>query len=162
MIATAGTVTGLLFGFETFLVTNISKEYELLIFAMISLVTAIIINITSVFLSIIVSRIRTYYFVMMHDVFFLEKDVLKKDIEVEENYNEKEIEEYKNMDIKEFQDILIHDYLSCIKDNSETNDSKATKVAWSQRIFLLSLAIIPVLAIMVLHAFFVGAINVPR
>jgi hypothetical protein len=66
------------------------------------------------------------------------------------------------MDIKDFQDIIIHDLLSSNKHNSEINDSKAAKVTWSQRIFLISLVIIPIIVIIVLHAFTAGSINITR
>lgn len=162
MIATAGTVTGLLFGFGTFLVTNIDRNYIFLNYAMISLIVAIIATIVSVFLSMISSRIRTYNFVMKHDSFFLNGDSRKKGNGEDENYNENAIEEYKKMATEGFQDIIIHDFLASNKHNSEINDSKAVMVVWSQRTFMVGLVIITILVLIVLHAFMLGSITITK
>ena len=43
-MATSGTITGLLFGFGTFLVTKILLNYEILYFSIASLIVEIILN----------------------------------------------------------------------------------------------------------------------
>ena len=63
---------------------------------------------------------------MKHDVFFKNGSIEKND-ELDENYNEDEIEEVQGYDIKDFQDIMIHDYLTCSKRNSESNNTKLQK-----------------------------------
>ena len=50
LMATSGTVTGLLFGFGTFLVTKILLNYEFLYFSIASLIVAIIVYIFLLFI----------------------------------------------------------------------------------------------------------------
>ncbi len=50
LMATSGTVTGLLFGFGTFLVTKILLNYEFLYFSIASLIVAIIVYIFFLFI----------------------------------------------------------------------------------------------------------------
>ena len=145
MLATAGTVTGLLFGFGTFLVSNIELDYQFISFAFFLLIIAIIANISSVFLSILAFKMRRYTYVLGSDLF------LKKT-----GYPVKVIEEAKNYDIDRLKNILdkqpttlttdlIFTYITINKKNYEMNDRKGLMVLLAQWIFIASLMTIPFL-----------------
>jgi hypothetical protein len=64
LMATSGTVTGLLFGFDTFLVTKILLNYEYLYPSIASLIIAIVANLTSFILCMLAFKVKDYFFVM--------------------------------------------------------------------------------------------------
>jgi len=64
MIATSGTVTSLLFGFGTFILSRLKPDYTLLDYAIISLIVVILVNIGSVILSILAFRLQRYKYAM--------------------------------------------------------------------------------------------------
>jgi hypothetical protein len=161
MMATAGTVTGLLFGFGTFLVTKIDPTYGLLYFAIISLLAAIITNIFCVLMCIKAYYVRDYYFVARNKS-LLKKDInfyTAKEIEALEPLNDDKIREYVHMGKSEFQWLLTRTYIMYTLKNADNNDKKTANVRFAQISFLIGLVLIPILLAIVLHASSVGAIN---
>jgi lipopolysaccharide export LptBFGC system permease protein LptF len=151
--STAGTVTGLLFGFGTLLISNINASYVFLYYTISLFIIAIIANIITVFLCIWISRVREYRLVMSHNIFFRQEGQPERIRESGRNYNEYNIDEFKNAKIPDFQNLMIHEYLYCNKFNNELNARKAIMLYYAQIIFLFSLLILPILVILVLHAF---------
>lgn len=157
MIATAGTVTGLLFGFGTFLITNIITNYQFISYAIGLLIIAIVSNVFAVFLCILSSRIRDYQFVAKHYPFFKRDGYSRAIRRAAQNYNEEYLRRLK--DAPNLREILVKSYLSCNKLNHEINEIRARKVLWAQTIFLISLIIFPILVGFVLHAYVTGGIT---
>lgn len=154
IISIAGAVSSLLFGFGTFLLTRMEPSYELVGVAMIILGVAVVLDAISVGLAFWASRIRKYQFVMTTTrKFFQQEQYTTKEIKQAKNYNVKEIEKFMHMTHEEFNDMIIHDHLSCIKLNSETNRFKAKLIMAAQITFLTSLVLIPILLFIVFQAF---------
>jgi hypothetical protein len=164
MMATAGTVTSLLFGFGTFLVARIEPTYALLYFAILSLLlAAIITNIFSVFMCVKAYYVRDYYFVAK-DKSFLKKNpnsyTAKDDIAGLKGLDDDRIRHYIEMEESDFKLSLIRTYIRYNLINADNNDKKAKYVTLAQLTFLIGLVIIPILLAIVLHASSVGAINI--
>jgi len=153
MIATSGTVTSLLFGFGTFILSRLKPDYTLLDYAIISLIGVILINIGSVFLAILAFRLQKYKYAMTPERFFQIENYTEEEIKEGTNFNNKEIKDFETKPIADFQCDMIHDYLECNIYNAKKNCSKAKQVIWSQRIFLISLVIIPILLLIIINAF---------
>ena len=94
MLATAGTVTGLLFGFGTFLVSNIKPDFELISYAMFFLLLAIVSNIISVILSVFAFRMLRYQYVISLNYFLTDSGYDMKTRKSAENYDEGEIDRF--------------------------------------------------------------------
>ena len=159
MLATAGTVTGLLFGFGTFLVSNIKSDYELITFAMFFLLVAIGSNIVSVILSIFAFKMRRYQYVINPNYFFKDIGYDIKTRKGAENYDDKEIDKF-TANLEDMEKDLIKSYITCNKLNFLVNDKKGYLVLWAQMIFLIGLLIIPLLVVVVLQAYMTGAVIV--
>jgi hypothetical protein len=163
MMATAGTVTTLLFGFGTFLVTRIEPTYALLYFAILSLLAAIITNIFCVFMCVKAYYVRDYYFVA-RDKSFLKKNPnsydAKDDIAGLKGLDDDRIRHYIQMEESDFKLWLTRTYIAYTLINADNNDKKAKNIALAQLTFLIGLVIIPILLAIVLHASSVGAINI--
>jgi hypothetical protein len=161
MTAAAGTVAGLLFGFGTFLISNISPTYVFIYYAISLLIVGISGNIVTVLFCIYASRAQRYDFTMKHEIFFKKEQGQYERIKEEEGIlDEDTINAYKNASLNEFQDRIIRDYLGSNKFNHELNEKKGRMVYYAQIIFLGSLIIFPVLVVLVLHAFLTNAITV--
>jgi hypothetical protein len=152
-IATSGTVTSLLFGFGTFILSRLKPDYTLIDYAIISLIVAILINIGSVILSILAFRLQKYKYAMTPERFFQTANYTEEEIEEGKNFNNKEINDFQTKPITEFQHDMILDYLECNIYNAKKNYSKAKWAILSQRIFLFSLVIIPIILAIIIHAF---------
>jgi hypothetical protein len=163
MMATAGTVTSLLFGFGTFLVARVEPTYALLYFAILSLLLAsIITNIFSVFMCVKAYYVRDYYFVAK-DKSFLKKNPNSynaKDIAGLKGLDDDRIRHYIEMRESDFKLGLIRTYIAYTLINADNNDKKAKYITLAQLTFLIGLVIIPILLAIVLHASSVGAINI--
>ena len=162
MMATAGTVTSLLFGFGTFLVTRIEPTYALLYFAILSLLAAIITNIFSVVMCVKAYYVRDYYFVAK-DKSFLKDNANSynaKDIAGLKGLDDDRIRDYIQMEESDFKLWLTRTYIAYTLINADNNDKKAKNITLAQLTFLIGLAIIPILLAIVLHASSVGAINI--
>jgi hypothetical protein len=163
MMATAGTVTSLLFGFGTFLVARVEPIYALLYFAILSLLLATIItNIFSVFMCVKAYYVRDYYFVAK-DKSFLKKNPNSynaKDIAGLKGLDDDRIRHYIEMEESDFKLWLTRTYIAYTLINADNNDKKAKNITLAQLTFLIGLVIIPILLAIVLHASSVGAINI--
>jgi hypothetical protein len=60
------------------------------------------------------------------------------------------IDEYKDSDQPEFYDAIIESYLWCIKQNSENNDNKVSKITWSQYFFIAGILTVPLITAIIL------------
>jgi hypothetical protein len=154
MMATAGTVITLLFGFGTLVVT-ISPTYALVDFVILSLLAAIITNIFSVFICVKAYYVRDYYFVAK-DKSFLKKNPnsynAKDDIAGLKGLDDDRIRHYIEMEESDFKLWLIRTYIAYSLINADNNDKKAKYVTLAQLTFLIGLVIIPIPLAMVLHA----------
>ena len=159
MLATAGTVTGLLFGFGTFLVSNIKPDFELISYAMFFLLLAIVSNIISVILSVFAFRMLRYQYVISLNYFLTDSGYDMKTRKSAENYDEGEIDRFLT-DIAAMENSLIKSYITCNKLNALINDKKGNRVLWAQMIFLIGLLIVPLLVVVVLQAYLTGAVIV--
>jgi hypothetical protein len=163
MMATAGTVTSLLFGFGTLLVARVEPTYALLYSAILSLLlAAIITNIFCVFMCIKAYYVRDYYFVAK-DKSFLKKNPNSynaKDIAGLKGLDDDRIRHYVEMEESDFKLGLIRTYIAYTLINADNNDKKAKNITLAQLTFLIGLVIIPILLAIVLHASSVGAINI--
>lgn len=160
MLAAAGTVTGLLFGFGTFLVSNLDPNYQYVYHAIILLVIAIVTNIVSVFLCVFAFKMLRYEYVIRANYFLKDCDYSEQAIEGAENYDEELINSEMQKEIADFEKDLIHDYITCNKLNQSINNRKGNRVLWAQMIFLVSLIIIPILVGVLLNAFLEGKIRI--
>jgi hypothetical protein len=110
LMATSGTVTGLLFGFGTFLVTKILLNYEFLYFSIGSLIIAIIANLASFILCMLAYKVKKYYFIMREGFIDNENNLshdeilsLTRDENIENKYfDNAKIEKYEKMEISKF------------------------------------------------------------
>ena len=164
MMATAGTVTSLLFGFGTLLVARVEPTYALLYSAILSLLlAAIITNIFCVFMCIKAYYVRDYYFVA-RDKSFLKKNAnsynAKDDVAGLKGLDDDRIRHYIEMEESDFKLRLTRTYIAYTLINADNNDKKAKNIALAQLTFLIGLVIIPILLAIVLHASSVGAINI--
>lgn len=160
MLATAGTVTGLLFGFGTFLVSNIKIDYEFISYAIFLLISGIILNISSVFLSILAFKMRRYEQVLVPDPYLKKTGYNESVIKRAENYDIDAIYSLVNTDSPTLTRDLIKTYITCNKINSEINAKKGSKVLYAQWIFIVSLLTIPFLVGILLHAYSSNAIRI--
>lgn len=161
MMATAGTVITLLFGFGT-VVVAIEPIYAQFNFVILSLLAAIIANIFSVFICVKAYYVRDYYFVAK-DKSFLKKNPnsynAKDDIAGLKGLDDDRIRHYIEMEESDFKLWLIRTYIAYNLINADNNDKKAKYVTLAQLTFLIGLVIIPILLAIVLHASSVGVIN---
>lgn len=165
-MATSGTVTGLLFGFGTFLVTKINNNYEFLYFTIFSLVFAILANLSSFVLCLRAYKIRDYYFIMREGFIKNENSITRDElmsIGNDQNLNSKyfensKIEEYERMEESKFYSIMIRFYLMANAINKKNNDSKGKKIFYAQIIFLIGLILIPILLGFLIYAYSIDAI----
>jgi hypothetical protein len=155
MLATAGTLTGLLFGFGTFLVSNIKPTYEFLPHAMFLLVVSILFNISSVFLCILAFRMQRYQYAVGPVSFH--KEITTKN--GKENYDEDKINKFFNYELDKLQVRLMKTYIKANRINFEINTKKWRSVLWAQILFIVSLVIIPLIVGVVLQAYVSNAIR---
>jgi hypothetical protein len=167
LMATSGTVTGLLFGFGTFLVTKILLNYEFLYFSIASLIIAILANLVSFILCMLAYKIKNYFFIMREGFIVNENTLtheeilaLTKDENIENKYfNNIKIDKYEKMEVSKFYHIFIRFYLIANAINKKNNDAKGIKIFYAQIIFLLGLIFIPILLGFLIHAYFIDAIH---
>jgi hypothetical protein len=152
MLTVSSTVTSLLFGFGIFILTRIDPIYPLSQHASILLVAAIVLNIVSVSVSIRAFKTENYRYASTSARYFEKGEYTEEDANEARNYNEVEIEYIKDMNPTEFENMLIHDYLSCNHLNSKYNARKAGKITLSQRLLLIGIGIVPIIVIILYHA----------
>jgi hypothetical protein len=167
LMATSGTVTGLLFGFGTFLVTKIPSDYQYLYFSIASLIFAILANLASFILCLLAYKVQNYYFIMREGFIDNENSLTHDEIlslteekNLENKYfNNTKIAEYEKMEISKFYHVFIRFYLIANAINKKNNDTKGKKIFYAQIIFLIGLIFIPILLGFLIHAYFINAIN---
>jgi hypothetical protein len=138
LITLSGTVATLLFVFGSYLLSNIVSDYYLRDYMFYILALGIFAALFSLLYSLLVAyRRATYQFAMTHGVFF-KNGVLDKDI----------VEKFKNASEKQFSDLMVNEYLTAIKENTERNASKALKLQVSQWSLFGSILLIMVLVIL--------------
>lgn len=149
MITIAGTIVGFLFAFGTFILTRIGTEYAYVWLIKELLIGGIAVGILAILFATLASQLKKYRYVMGHEIFYNKDGSRNKD----------KITEYADMDVSNFQDKMIKEYLQSINENSKTNHWKATTVILSQWSFIGSIVTTLVLIIIMIHAFGVGAIS---
>jgi O-antigen/teichoic acid export membrane protein len=164
-MATSGTVTGLLFGFGTFLVTKISHDYTFLYYTIFSLVFAILANLGSFVFCMMAFRIKDYYFIMREGFRRQENTLTKEDIlSISNNINNSEhldrskIEEFEKLGASEFYSKLIRYYLIANAYNKKNNDLKAKSTYYAQIMFLIGLITVPILLGFLIYAYYINKI----
>lgn len=160
MLTASSTVTSLLFGFGIFIFTRIDPSYQFLLHASILLAMAIVLNIGSVLVSVLAFRTENYRYVNTSTRFFEKGEYTEEEIKKAKNYNEVEIEYFKDMNTRKFEDILVHDYLSCNHLNSLYNFRKASKVTIAQILLLTGIGILPFIALILFHAAAANALHI--
>src|SRR5438105_4763364 len=78
MITASSTVSSLLFGFGTFILTKINPTYQLTSDAIIALIIAVGVTVVSALISLRAFKMEKYRYVMSHSKFFREEKALKK------------------------------------------------------------------------------------
>ena len=133
----ASTVATLYGGLGLAAATNLFSKFEIN-----ASVLVLLIGLTFLIVSIIISAkaylIREYDYELKHD-FFVENS--------NEGFHYKdEIDEYRNLESNDLSRIWIKSYGKCILKNYETNEKKADDLGWSQKIFLVGVASVPLFA----------------
>jgi hypothetical protein len=90
-LSIGGIVSGLLFGFGTFLLTRMEPNFEFAEVVIGILGAALIANIFCVGIALWAFRVRKYTFVMSHEGFFHKGNYTEEVIKKAKNYNETEI-----------------------------------------------------------------------
>jgi len=139
LLTVSGTVGTLLFAFGAFFLEKLSIHYSYLIHVTSLLIGGISFIVISIVLSSWAFHIRKYKYAMDHRGFF-DGDKL----------NNSAVDEYKHSNQADFYDAMIDTYLGCIKQNSETNDNKVTKLRWSEYFFIAGIFTAPLIAAIIL------------
>jgi len=140
LITVCGIVIPLLFGFSSLLVDKSFNKQVLLFSLEVVLVIIITLEAASIFLSVWALRIQIYRHAFLPNAFFTE-DKKGRLIDLVE----KEVNEFGKKDSEEIYDILIKEFLLSNKENLYQNDIKATKIQIAQYLFLIGLAMVPIL-----------------
>jgi len=135
LLTVAGLVATLLFGFGSFMVDKFDSTYVMITPVTILLIIGIVGNVTSIFWSVMVFKIRDYQ-VAMHPKHFFDQ---------QGNINEQKVEVYRDeQDENVVTDTLIDTYLKCIRINSLRNEEKAGKIKYAFWSFLGSIITAPI------------------
>lgn len=162
MIATIGTVTGLLFGFGTFLVTKIALDYEYVNYSIAILIIAICANLISFILCMFAFKIKKYLFLMREGLIEDENKLKIKDIrslakdeniDTITNYTKK-FNELEQMTPSAFHNRLIKLYIISNAINKKNNDIKAKIILIAQIVFSVGLGFIPILLGFLINAYY--------
>lgn len=95
---------------------------------------------------------------MTYENFFTNVGYTKEEIDVSENFDEKEILTIKTQEISKFLDDLIYDYLKCNRHNALNNKSKVKKIICSHYLLLGGIASIGILLLVMFYAIALNAI----
>ncbi len=137
IVTVSGTVAPLLFGFGTYLLSNIAPDYYLRTYIFGALASGIIAALISLLSGILVAYSRTKYrFPMSYEPFY-KNGQLDKDM----------VEKFKKASPETFSNRMIEEYLEAIKINTERNSSKAFRVQFSQWSLFVTILFILVLII---------------
>ena len=142
IMAVAGTVASLLFGFGLLFLGNIDPTYPLVYALLITFISAIILIVATLISTTFVHISRKISDPMSHDVFY-PNDV----------FDGKITEKFRNSDDKKFYKRMTEEYLFCIKFNSKSNRIKGVLLSVSQVLFILGMFLLIPLVIFVIHAF---------
>ena len=137
MMATSGTVSSILFGFGTFMLTRMNPTYPFLPYAVVTLIAAIVATAVSALISVRAFKSDKYDYVMSYSRFFRGGQL-----------NEDIIRGYREARPESFQSVMIHDYLQCNRVNSEFNDNKVRKITLAERFLLVGILLTPVILAM--------------
>lgn len=137
IVTVSGTVAALLFGFGTYLLSNIASDYYLRNYIFYVLAFGILAALISLLSGVLVAYRRTKYrFPMTYEAFY--KDG-KLDPAV--------VDQFKQASQQDFSDRMIEEYLEAIKKNTERNADKAFKLQFSQWSLFVTILFIMVLVI---------------
>jgi len=136
LLTIAGVVSTLLFGFGTFLISNLNADYQPLPYLSFLLVVGVVTNIISILFSVMSFKIQPYSYAMAYNNFYNEDGT----------FNEETIEEYRDeKDVNVFKETIIETYLRCIKHNDLMNNGKALTIKIAQWFFFAGALTIPLM-----------------
>lgn len=135
LITVGGIFIPLVFGFSSLLVNRTNIDPNLVLSLQILMVITLSFAVSSIYFSTLAIRIQFYRHSFLPHSFFAEDGEL----------NQREIKEFAERDAEEFYDEMIGEYLESNKYNLERNYEKARKIVIAEWLFLIALAIVPVL-----------------
>ena len=145
MMTMSGTTTILLGGFGAFLLGNINAEHSPFIWAaVITLIVEIVFMTATIIISARSYRLRNYRYAYSHDLFVKKKDTHKDVSDDNVEFDDENINKFRNADKYAFNTNLIKEYAKGILQNSENNTKKANTIEKAQWLFLIGIAIIPI------------------
>lgn len=156
MITISATTTTLLNGFAIALLSKISSSYIFFNYIIISLAIGIILTIGSIMVFISVSRSIDYAYIFggASSIFFKESSESKEGSRL----NNDMIDRFKRATEQEFNDLIIRDYLECIKHNQERNLNRRDRIFAGQWVYVIDVIVILLSIGLQLHAVLIHAI----
>jgi hypothetical protein len=140
LITVCGIIIPLIFGFGSFLIERIDKTYYYLPLLETLLFLALSLNMAAIIYLVQALRIKRYRYSFLGNNFF-DKDG---------NFREEQLNKYKDdNNITKFQNVMIKEYLLCIRNNHYLNEEKTNKIKMGQYLFEIGVGIVPVLLALV-------------
>lgn len=135
LVTVNGIVIPIIFTLAVFLIEKIDVNYSFFESIKIMLILMLILNLSSIYLSVIGYAVRNYRYSFRGENFNLSNGEI----------DEGEIKEYYKFTADEFLEKMIKVYIKCNRDNRKQNDFKAISILFAQIIFSVSFIFVPII-----------------